>query len=342
MSKYLKISETLKSQPKTWLITGVAGFIGSNLLETLLKLNQKVIGLDNFSTGTHQNLKSVEDSVGPDLWKNFVLQIGDIKDIQTCVMACSGVDKILHQAAMCSVQQSIQDPIETYQCNVMGFLNMLTVARDLQIKSFVYASSSAVYGDLEALPALESNPCHPISPYALSKYSNELNAENFQRCYGFNSIGLRYFNVYGQRQAMSGGYVSVIPKWINAILNNEPITIHGDGLSTRDYCHIDDVVQANILAATSEKTEAQNQIYNIGSDKSTTLNVLYQGMLYLAHTNDVIYKPEPVYEPQPMGEVMHTQACNDKAHFLLDFIPAVNLLEGTTRCFKWYQEKLNG
>src|SRR5690554_1791640 len=259
--QYQQLLEQLPLQPKTWLITGVAGFIGSNLLETLLKLNQKVTGLDNFATGHQHNLDEVQGLVIAEQWNNFNFIKGDIRQLEDCQRACEGANYVLHQAALGSVPRSIADPITTNSVNIDGFLNMLVAARDAKVQSFTYAASSSTYGDHPALPKVEDRIGRPLSPYAVTKYVNELYADVFARAYGFGSIGLRYFNVFGKRQDPNGAYAAVIPKWIAAMIRGEDVIINGDGQTSRDFCHIDNVVQANILAAMAQP-DGVNQVYN--------------------------------------------------------------------------------
>lgn len=274
MWRYLELIEDLPKKPKRWLITGVAGFIGSNLLEQLLKLDQVVIGLDNFSTGYQRNLDEVKGNVSPAQWSRFIFHPGDIRSLQDCRAACAGVDYVLHQAALGSVPRSLGDPIATNATNIDGFLNMLVAARDSDVKSFTYAASSSTYGDHPALPKVEDTIGSPLSPYAVTKYVNELYAEVFGRCYGFKTTGLRYFNVFGKRQDPNGAYAAVIPKWTAAMILDEIIIINGDGSTSRDFCFIDNVIQANLLAATEEKKDASNQVYNVAVGARTSLNDL--------------------------------------------------------------------
>lgn len=254
------------------LITGAAGFIGSNLLETLLKLNQNVVGLDNFDTGFQHNLDQVKELVTQEQWNGFNFIEGDIRKLEDCEKACKGVDYVLHQAALGSVPRSIEDPIRTNIANIDGFLNMLVAAKEAKIKRFVYAASSSTYGDHPNLPKVEDKIGNPLSPYAVTKYVNELYADVFSRTYGFNIIGLRYFNIFGQRQDPNGAYAAVIPKWIASMLNNEPVYINGDGETSRDFCYIDNTVQMNLLAATTQNQEATNQVYNVAVGDRTSLN----------------------------------------------------------------------
>src|SRR5882672_9146091 len=282
MSAYYIIESELAGAPKTWLITGVAGFIGSNLLERLLKLEQRVNGLDNLSSGHQKNLEEVRALVTDEQWARFRFVQGDIIEMTDCNRACEGVDYVLHQAALGSVPRSIAEPLPTHNANVSGFLNMLLAARDTNVKRFVYASSSAVYGDNPDLPKTEDKIGKPLSPYAATKAMNEVYADVFARSYGFSSIGLRYFNVFGPRQDPEGAYAAVIPKWIASLLKTEPVYINGDGETSRDFCYIENVVQANLLAARVSTPEAINQAYNIAFGERATLSELFaeiQGLL---------------------------------------------------------------
>jgi len=275
MTRYEQLLKALPAQPMTWLVTGVVGFIGSNLLETLLKLDQKVVGLDNFATGHQRNMDEVRDSVSTEQWQRFRFIEGDIRNLEHCRDACDGVDYVLHQAALGSVPRSLNDPIATNQTNIDGFLNMLVAARDAGVKSFTYAASSSTYGDHPGLPKVEDVIGKPMSPYAVTKYVNELYAEVFSRCYNFNTIGLRYFNVFGKRQDPNGAYAAVIPKWTASMINNEDIYINGDGETSRDFCFIENTVQANLLAATAIDPSTLNQVYNVAVSGRTTLNSLF-------------------------------------------------------------------
>ena len=251
-TRYEQVKADLQSKPKTWLITGVAGFIGSNLLETLLKLDQTVVGLDNFATGHQHNLDEVQGLVTEVQWQRFKFIEGDIRNLDDCNKAVSGVDYVLHQAALGSVPRSIDNPIATNQANIDGFLNMLVASKDEGVKSFTYAASSSTYGDHPDLPKVEENIGNPLSPYAVTKYVNELYASVFYRTYGFSSIGLRYFNVFGPRQDPNGAYAAVIPKWAADLLKGSTIYINGDGETSRDFCYVGNAVQANILAALTD------------------------------------------------------------------------------------------
>lgn len=294
MKCYERIINQLEITPKIWLITGVAGFIGSNLLEALLKLNQNVVGLDNFSTGFHSNLEKVRLKLSTEQWQRFRFIEGDIRDANVVNQACKGVDYVLHQAAIGSVPRSIEDPVYTNTVNIGGFLNVLVSASNAKVKSFIYASSSSVYGDNTDLPKIEVRTGNLLSPYAVTKKVNELYADIFLKVYGFNSIGLRYFNVYGPRQDPGSAYSAVIPKWINALISGEDIFINGDGSTSRDFCYIDNVVQANILAATTENLYSKNQVYNVAAGKTTTLNTLIEIMfdVYSELVNSINEKPQ--------------------------------------------------
>lgn len=336
MSQYQTVCEQLQQAPKTWLITGVAGFIGSNLLETLLKLNQNVVGLDNFATGHQHNLDEVQSLVKPEQWANFKLYKGDIRSFEDCQTACAGVDYVLHQAALGSVPRSIADPITTNAANITGFLNMLTAARDAEVKSFTYAASSSTYGDHPALPKVEENIGKPLSPYAVTKYVNELYAEVFARTYGFKTIGLRYFNVFGKRQDPNGAYAAVIPKWTAAMIAGDDVFINGDGETSRDFCFIENTVQANILAATTQNDAAKNQVYNVAVGDRTTLNDLFNAIKAALNENGVIYTKEPVYREFRVGDVRHSQASIAKIQNLLKYKPQFSIQQGIQKAMLWY------
>ncbi|MGE8683691.1 MAG: NAD-dependent epimerase/dehydratase family protein [Acinetobacter sp.] len=337
MSQYQTVCEQLQQVPKTWLITGVAGFIGSNLLETLLKLNQNVVGLDNFATGHQHNLDEVQSLVKPEQWANFKFYKGDIRNFEDCQTACAGVNYVLHQAALGSVPRSIADPITTNAANITGFLNMLTAARDAEVKSFTYAASSSTYGDHPALPKVEDNIGKPLSPYAVTKYVNELYAEVFARTYGFKAIGLRYFNVFGKRQDPNGAYAAVIPKWTAAMIAGDDVFINGDGETSRDFCFIENTVQANILAATTQNDEAKNQVYNVAVGDRTTLNDLFNAIKAALNEAGVTYTKEPVYRDFRAGDVRHSQASIEKIKKSLFFRPVKKISEGITEAVAWYK-----
>ncbi|UIZ99528.1 NAD-dependent epimerase/dehydratase family protein [Acinetobacter johnsonii] len=336
MSQYQTVCEQLEQAPKTWLITGVAGFIGSNLLETLLKLNQHVVGLDNFVTGHQYNLDEVQSLVKPEQWENFKFYDGDIRNFEDCQTACAGVDYVLHQAALGSVPRSIADPITTNAANITGFLNILTAARDADVKSFTYAASSSTYGDHPALPKVEENIGKPLSPYAVTKYVNELYAEVFARTYGFKTIGLRYFNVFGQRQDPNGAYAAVIPKWTAAMIAGDEVFINGDGETSRDFCFIENTVQANILAATTQNDETKNQVYNVAVGDRTTLNDLFNAIKAALNENGVTYIKEPVYREFRVGDVRHSQASIAKIQQHLGYVPQFKIDEGIENAMPWY------
>ena len=339
MNQYQTVCEQLKSAPKTWLITGVAGFIGSNLLETLLKLDQKVVGLDNFATGHQHNLDEVQSCVSEAQWSNFNFIEGDIRQFADCQTACTGVDYVLHQAALGSVPRSIVDPITTNDTNISGFLNMLTAARDAHVSSFSYAASSSTYGDHPGLPKVEENIGNPLSPYAVTKYVNELYADVFARSYGFKAIGLRYFNVFGQRQDPNGAYAAVIPKWTASMIAGDDVFINGDGETSRDFCFIDNTVQANILAATAPE-EAKNQVYNVAVGDRTTLNDLYAAIQVALLENSIRYEKSAVYREFRAGDVRHSQASIAKIQQALGYAPEYPIAEGIQLAMRWYVNNL--
>lgn len=335
MSQYQTVCEQLKQNPKTWLVTGVAGFIGSNLLETLLKLNQNVVGLDNFATGHQYNLDEVQSLVSAEQWAKFSFIEGDIREFADCQNACQGVDYVLHQAALGSVPRSIADPMTTNATNISGFLNMLRAARDANVASFTYAASSSTYGDHPALPKVEENIGNPLSPYAVTKYVNELYADVFARTYGFKAIGLRYFNVFGQRQDPNGAYAAVIPKWTAAMIAGDDVFINGDGETSRDFCFIDNTVQANILAATAQD-EAKNQVYNVAVGDRTTLNDLFNAIKASLNANGVVYAKQPVYRDFRAGDIRHSQASIEKIKNLLGYNPKFVISQGIDQAMPWY------
>lgn len=336
MSVYQTLRSRLAAEPHTWLVSGVAGFIGSNLLETLLKLDQRVVGLDNFATGHQRNLDEVQSLVSPAQWSNFSFLKGDICNLEDCKQACNGVDYVLHQAALGSVPRSLQDPITTNTTNVGGFLNMLVAARDAQVKSFIYAASSSTYGDHPALPKIEDKIGKPLSPYAVTKYVNELYAEVFARSYGFRTIGLRYFNVFGPRQDPDGAYAAVIPKWTAALLQGEPVFINGDGETSRDFCFVANAVQANLLAATTREPEARNQVYNVAVGDRTTLNNLFNLLRDNLFIHGVAATTQPIYRDFRAGDVRHSLADVGKAQRLLGYAPTHRLPEGVAQAVPWY------
>lgn len=342
MTRYEQLQIELRQIPKTWLVTGVAGFIGSNLLETLLKLDQRVVGLDNFATGHQRNLDEVQNLVTPEQWANFHFIEGDIRKLADCQAAMTWqspvgatsssrlpVHYVLHQAALGSVPRSLADPLATNETNITGFLNMLVAARDAKVQSFTYAASSSTYGDHPSLPKVEDTIGKPLSPYAVTKYVNELYADVFGKTYGLQSIGLRYFNVFGPRQDPNGAYAAVIPKWISSMIQNEPIYINGDGETSRDFCFVNNVVQANLLAATAQAAEAVNQIYNVAVGDRTTLNELYAQLKanllpFCTHLHDA----QPDYRDFRAADVRHSLADISKAARCLGYVPTERIGQG--------------
>lgn len=340
---YEGLKERLRAQPARWLVTGCAGFIGSNLLETLLKLDQMVIGLDNFSTGHQRNLDEVETLVSPDQWRNFQFVEADIRDPVACSRACAGVDYVLHQAALGSVPRSLADPLATNASNVDGFLNMLVAARDAEVRRFVYAASSSTYGDHPDLPKVEDKIGRPLSPYAVTKLVNEIYADVFARCYGFASIGLRYFNVFGPRQDPDGAYAAVIPLWTKAMLQGTAVMINGDGETSRDFCFIANAVQANLLAATTDDPDAVNQVYNVAVDSRTSLNRLFDQLRdRLVREMPGLEEVSPKYREFRDGDVRHSQADISKAQRLLGYQPTHRIEQGIDAAMPWYVKHLAG
>ncbi len=333
---YDQLKTRLAANPSTWLVTGVAGFIGSNLLEHLLKLDQLVVGLDNFATGHRQNLEEVETLVSPAQWANFRFLSGDIRNLDDCLTACSGVDYVLHQAALGSVPRSINDPVTTNSVNVTGFLNMLVAARDAHTQRFVYAASSSTYGDHPALPKVEAIIGKPLSPYAVTKYINELYADVFNKTYGLQTIGLRYFNVFGPRQDPDGAYAAVIPKWAASMVKGTDVFINGDGQTSRDFSYIANAVQANLLAATST-AEAANEVYNVAVGDRTSLIELYECIrLNLLPQFPHLSTAEPVYRDYRQGDVRHSLADISKATSLLGYAPEYDIRRGMKDAIGWY------
>jgi UDP-N-acetylglucosamine 4-epimerase len=323
-------------------VTGVAGFIGSHLLETLLKLDQRVIGLDNFSLGNRANLAEVKDAVTQSQWKNFRFIEGDLRSLDTCRRACRSVNVVLHQAALGSVPRSIADPIGAHDSNVTGFLNMLVAAHGAGVSRFVYAGSSAVYGDHPVLLKTEPETGRPLSPYAATKCVNELYAEVFTRCYGFDSIGLRYVNVFGPRQDPNGAYAAVIPAWISAMIRGEPVFINGDGKTTRDFCYVDNAVQASLLAAMVEDPAAVNQVYNVAVNACTTLNELFEMIRSLLEPHyPRLRELRPLYREFRAGDVRISRADISKAQRLLAYRPAWRVSQGLAQAVEWYAAKLS-
>ena len=341
MSRFEYVKNNLLAEPKTWLVTGVAGFIGSNLLEALLSLEQTVVGLDNFSTGHQHNLDQVRNSVSNAQWSRFDFIKGDIRELDDCRKSCHGVDYVLHQAALGSVPRSLDDPITSNQNNIDGFLNILVAARDAEVARFVYAASSSTYGDHPDLPKVENKIGNPLSPYAVTKYVNELYANVFARCYDFNSIGLRYFNIFGRRQDPEGPYAAVIPKWVASMLKDESVYINGDGETSRDFCYIDNTIQMNILAATAAD-EAANQVYNVALQDRTSLNELYEAIRSLLEPRFPHLKDsKPEYREFRAGDVRHSLADISKAKKLLGYEPSHRIEEGLKESMDWYVNNLS-
>ncbi len=337
---YALLQQQLREAPRTWLVTGVAGFIGSHLLQTLLSLGQHVVGLDNFATGHRHNLEDVRQQVGPQAWANFRMIEGDIRRLADCQAACQGVELVLHQAALGSVPRSLADPITSNEVNVGGFLNMLVAARDAGAKRFVYAASSSTYGDHPGLPKVEQTIGQPLSPYAVTKYVNELYASVFARSYGLASVGLRYFNVFGPRQDPNGAYAAVIPRWAAAMLAGEAVFINGDGVTSRDFCFVANAVQANLLAATTSRADALNEVYNVAVGDQTSLNDLHAMLgreLMACRPN--LRVPAPQYRDFRAGDVRHSRADIGKAQDRLGYVPSHDIRAGMAVVAGWYAER---
>jgi UDP-N-acetylglucosamine 4-epimerase len=335
------VRQKLASQPTRWLVTGSAGFIGSHLVEALLKLGQYVVGLDNFATGHRGNLEDIRTRIGSEQWARHRFIEADIRDLQVCRDACAGAEVVLHQAALGSVPRSLEDPLSTNASNISGFLNMLVAARDAGVRHFVYAASSSTYGDHPGLPKVEEVIGRPLSPYAVTKLVNELYAEVFGRCYGFHCIGLRYFNIFGPRQDPNGAYAAVIPRWVSALLAGREVAIFGDGETSRDFCYIDNAVQANLLAATVNVPEALGQVYNVAVGDRTTLNELFRLIRDELQRLAPGLKPsKPVYREFRAGDVRHSQADIGKAARLLGYVPSHRLADGIRAAMPWYVERL--
>ena len=340
MDQYHSISRHLQENSYNWLITGVAGFIGSNLLEKLLNLNQRVVGIDNFSTGHQYNIDEVLDKFSINqVNKNFAFYEGDIVDMDFCQRSCSKVDFILHQAALGSIPRSIADPLNTHNSNINGFLNMLIAAKDNNIRRFVYASSSSVYGDHMSLPKLEENIGQALNPYAITKLVNEIYAKNFAKTFDYPSIGLRYFNIFGKRQDPKGPYAAVIPKWIASLSDSQQIHINGDGDTSRDFCFVDNAVQMNILAAMTENEDAVNQVYNVALNDRTSLNNLYSLICDIILKNSNGELKEPIYKDFRAGDIRHSQADISKAKNLLGYNPTHYVKDGLTETIEWFLDK---
>lgn len=341
MSAYEKLQTALPAAPRTWLVTGVAGFIGSNLLEALLKLDQRVVGFDNFATGHQKNLDEVQALVSSAQWARFRFVEGDICDVAACQRACAGADLILHQAALGSVPRSMAEPLATHAANVTGFVNLLEAARLARARRFVYASSSAIYGDHPELPKVEDRIGRPLSPYAATKWMDEIYADTFARAYGIECIGLRYFNVFGPRQDPAGAYAAVIPKWLASLLRREPVPINGDGETSRDFCFIANVVQANLLAATTPNPDAVNTAYNIALGERTTLNELFHSLkTALGRRDPSLSGVKPVYQDFRAGDVRHSLADISRAQRLLGYAPTHRLDAGLELAMDWYRRNV--
>ncbi len=337
---YSDVRSKIQSESKHWLITGAAGFIGSNLLEQLLKLDQNVVGLDNFSTGKEKNIAEVKSIVTEKQWSRFKFIDGDIRELKICQDACKDVDYILHEAAIGSVPRSLENPINTNENNITGTLNMFVAARDNNVKRIVYAASSSTYGDHPGLPKVEEKIGRPLSPYAVTKYVNELYADVFARCYGLETIGLRYFNVFGPRQDPNGSYAAVIPKWIAAMIRNEPVYINGTGETSRDFCYIENVIRINLLAAITDEKQAVNQVYNAAVNARTSLTELFQ---MLRSKLEKRYKHltgfMPIYRDFRAGDVKHSQADISKAQRMLGYEPSHTIDSGLDEALVWYQKQ---
>jgi UDP-N-acetylglucosamine 4-epimerase len=336
------VYEAVRDKHRTWLVTGAAGFIGSHLAEALLRLDQTVVGLDNFSTGKRENVAAVCEAVGPQRAARLRMIEADIRDFAACTEACRGVDVVLHEAAIGSVPRSIDDPLATNATNIDGFVNMLVAARDAGVGRFVYAASSSTYGDGKRIPMVESEIGKPLSPYALTKYVDELYAAVFARCFGVQAIGLRYFNVFGPRQDPAGAYAAVIPKWIAALILGDEVWINGDGSTARDFCYIDNVVQANLLAATSAAPASVNEVYNVAYGAQTTLDELFQIIrLLLASHDPAVMARRPLYRDFRPGDMHISQADTGKARSLLGYEPAWDVREGMKWTVDAYIEALD-
>ena len=337
MTAFLELRQKLQAAPSSWLVTGVAGFIGSNLLEALLQLDQRVVGLDNFATGHQHNLDQVEARVTREQWANFRFIRGDIRNADDCHRACASVDYVLHQAALGSVPRSLEDPVTTNSVNIDGFLNMLVAARDAKVRRFVYAASSSTYGDHPGLPKVEDCIGKPLSPYAVTKLVNEQYAEVFARAYDFRSIGLRYFNIFGPRQDPNGAYAAVVPTWTAAMMAGDDVWINGDGDTSRDFCYVANAVQANLLAATASDPQASNQVYNVAVGERTTLNELYEAIrVRLASRFPHLANSQPRYRDFRAGDVRHSLADISKARTLLGYAPSHRISDGLREAMDWY------
>jgi UDP-N-acetylglucosamine 4-epimerase len=336
------VGSRLHERPMRWLVTGSAGFIGSHLLETLLRLGQEVVSLDNFATGHRHNLEEVRALVGEQAWRRHTFLEADICDLDVCRRACEAVDVVLHEAALGSVPRSIADPLLVHATNATGFLNLLIAARDAGVGRFVYAASSSTYGDHPGLPKVEETIGRPLSPYAVTKYVDELYADVFGRCYGVAAIGLRYFNVFGARQDPQGAYAAVIPRWVAAMLNGTPVVINGDGETTRDFCHVNNVVQANLLAAMVADPAAIGQVYNVAVGGRMSLNDLFGTLRDLLIERRASHDiPDPIHQEFRPGDVRHSQADITKARRLLGYEPTHDARSGLRQALPWYEGQLS-
>ena len=341
MTLYQQARDELRQAPRSWLVTGAAGFIGSNLVEELLRLGQRVVGLDDFSTGHERNLDEVRHAVGPGAWHNFVLMRGDIRDAVTCRAAATGIHYVLHHAAVASVPRSLDEPLVAHAVNVTGTLNLLLAAREAGVRRVVYASSSAVYGDDPAALKVEAMLGQCLSPYAVNKLADELYAQVFGCCYGFETVGLRYFNIFGPRQDPDGAYAAVIPKWIAALLRGGEVVIFGDGETTRDFCQVADVVQANLLAATTSNKEAVGKVFNVAQGGKTTLNELYEILrARLEAHRPGLRGARPVYRDFRLGDVRHSAGSIEAARRALGFEPQFTVASGLDAALEWYRRNL--
>jgi len=330
----------LRTHKMRWLVTGSAGFIGSHLVEALLRLDQDVVSLDNFSTGHRGNLREVREAVGERAWQSHVFVEGDIVDAETCRQCCQGVDIVLHEAALGSVPRSLEDPLRTHAANDTGFVNMLVAARDAEVKRFIYAASSSTYGDHPGLPKVEDAIGRPLSPYAVTKLANELYAQVFARCYGLATVGLRYFNVFGPRQDPAGAYAAVIPRWVAAMLGRQPVVIHGDGETTRDFCYIANVVQANLLAALAAEAEVAGQIYNVAVGGRMSLNELFAILAELIAERHPSLSIAPArHDEFRAGDVRHSQADVSKAQRSFGYRPTHDVRSGLREALAWYEAR---
>jgi UDP-N-acetylglucosamine/UDP-N-acetylgalactosamine 4-epimerase len=339
-SRYDEVCEDLVNKPRRWLVTGVAGFIGSALLERLLDLGQSVVGVDNFITGHKRNLDDVL-AINPDERLQFTFIEGDLREPAVAAKACKDVDVVLHQAALGSVPRSMKDPVTSHQHNVDAYLNVLVAARDAGVQRVVYASSSSVYGDHPGMPKYEDRIGKLLSPYAATKRADEIYAQVFQDAYGMQLIGLRYFNVFGRRQDPDGPYAAVIPRWIAAMVAKKPCVIFGDGSSSRDFCYVDNVVQANVLAAMTHEAAVTGTVYNCGCNGRTDLKQLY-GMIRdgLAKEYPEVASAEPTFEPPRPGDIAHSQAAIDKITAALGYAPTHQVADGMAETVAWFAQRM--